>query len=159
MASKTKEQISYNMRRVKNRDTKIEILLRKELWRRGLRYQKNVTSILGKPDIVFKGAKVAVFCDSEFWHGHDWGNKKGEIKSNRDFWIPKIERTIQRDAEVTEGLKVAGWLVIRFWGNELKKNLEACADVVEKSVRERTLCNTKQSTCVQVSEASGEDSN
>jgi DNA mismatch endonuclease Vsr len=155
----TPEQRRKNMQAVKNKNSKIEILLRTELWKRGLRYQKNCTDVFGKPDIVFKGAKVAVFCDSEFWHGYDWENKKGEIKSNRDFWIPKIERTIQRDAEVTEGLKSTGWLVIRFWGNELKKNLEACADVVEKSVRERTLCNTKQSTCVQVSEASGEDSN
>ena len=92
MASKTKEQISYNMRRVKNRDTKIEILLRKELWQRGLRYQKNVTSILGKPDIVFKGAKVAVFCDSEFFHGKDWENLKAQLErgKNAEFWIKKI---------------------------------------------------------------------
>ena len=135
MASKTKEQISYNMRRVKNRDTKIEILLRKELWRRGLRYQKNVTTILGKPDIVFKGAKVAVFCDSEFWHGYDWERKKEEIKSNRDFWIPKIERNMQRDIEVTEALEADGWTVLRFWGKEIKKNTSVCADVIERAVK------------------------
>ena len=73
---KTKEQISYNMKKVKNKDSKIEIILRKELWDRGLRYQKNVTSILGKPDLVFKGIKVAVFCDSEFWHGSNWEERK-----------------------------------------------------------------------------------
>ena len=96
---KTKEQISYNMQQVKNKDSKIEVLLRKELWSRGLHYRKNVNRIYGKPDIVFIGKKIAVFCDSEFWHGFDWDVKKHEIKSRQDFWIPKIERTIQRDKE------------------------------------------------------------
>ena len=131
MASKTKEQISYNMSRVKNRDSKIELMLRRELWARGLRYQKNVSDIMGKPDIVFKRKKVAVFCDSEFFHGYDWKNKKKEIKSNKEFWIRKIERNIQRDKEVTTGLEADGWIVIRFWGNEIKKDLKKCADQIE----------------------------
>ena len=76
MSKKTKEQISFNMKRVKNKDSDIELLLRKELWRRGLRYRKNVTGIIGKPDIVFKSRKVAVFCDSEFWHGYDGENRR-----------------------------------------------------------------------------------
>ena len=101
---KTKEQISYNMQQVKNKDSKIEVLLRKELWSRGLRYRKNVTKVFGKPDIVFSGKKVAVFCDSEFWHGHDWENRKNDFKSNQEFWIPKIERNMQRDKEVNERL-------------------------------------------------------
>mgnify|MGYP003550159130 CR=1 FL=1 len=83
------------MRQVKNKDSSIELTLRKELWRRGLRYRKNVNSIFGKPDIAFIGKKIAVFCDSEFWHGYDWDNRKKDFKSNRDFWIPKIERNIQ----------------------------------------------------------------
>lgn len=107
--AKTKEQISYNMSRVKNKNSKIEMLLRKELWNRGLRYQKNVKTIMGKPDIVFKEKKIAVFCDSEFWHGYDWDNRKNDIKSNRDFWIAKIERNMQRDVEVTEYLENSGW--------------------------------------------------
>ena len=135
--TKTKEQISYNMKRVKAKDSEIELLLRKELWNRGLRYQKNVKTIIGKPDIVFKGKKVAVFCDSEFWHGYDWENRKFDIKSRREFWIPKIERNMQRDIEVTEALSENGWLVIRFWGKEIKKNCTGCADIVEKSVRGR----------------------
>ncbi|MBE6521200.1 MAG: very short patch repair endonuclease [Thermoplasmata archaeon] len=89
---KTPEQIHYNMSRIRNKDTKIEIQLRKELWSRGLRYRKNDKSVEGKPDIVFKGPKVAVFCDSEFWHGYDWEHWKYDIKTNRDFWINKIER-------------------------------------------------------------------
>lgn len=94
---KTKEQISYNMQHVKNKDSDIELKLRKELWSRGIRYRKNVNKIVGKPDIVFITKKVAVFCDSEFWHGYNWEERKKDFKSNQEFWIPKIERNIQRD--------------------------------------------------------------
>ena len=135
--TKTKEQISYNMKRVKSKDSEIELLLRKELWNRGLRYKKNVKTIFGKPDIVFKGKKIAVFCDSEFWHGFDWENRKDQIKSRRDFWIPKIERNIQRDVEVTEKLTETGWIVLRFWGKDIKKNCTKCADIIEEAVRGR----------------------
>lgn len=137
MSKKTKEQISFNMRQVKNKDSQIEILLRKELWGRNLRYRKNVASIIGKPDIVFIGKKIAVFVDSEFFHGFDWENKQNEIKSNRDFWIKKIERNIQRDVEVNDALAADGWLVLRFWGNEIKHNVSKCADRIEKAFRER----------------------
>ena len=75
---KTKEQISYNMQQVKNKDSEIEIKLRKELWSRGIRYRKNVSKIFGKPDIAFSSKKVAVFCDSEFWHGYNWEERKNE---------------------------------------------------------------------------------
>lgn len=132
---KTKEQISFNMKQVKNKDSKIEMTLRKELWSRGLRYQKNVTSIFGKPDLVFKGKKVAVFCDSEFWHGYNWEEQKKDFKSHQEFWIPKIERNIERDKEVTEELQKQGWTVLRFWGKEIKKNAGGCADIIEKAVR------------------------
>lgn len=134
---KTAEQISYNMSRVKNKDSEIELMLRRELWKRNIRYRKNVKTIFGKPDIAFKGKKIAVFVDSEFWHGYDWEHRKDDIKSNRDFWIPKIERTIQRDVEVTARLESEGWLVLRFWGKEIKKNLFECADIIEKAYRER----------------------
>lgn len=137
MSTKTKEQISHNMRQVKSKDSQIELLLRKELWARGLRYQKNVSGITGKPDIVFKGKKVAVFCDSEFFHGYDWENKKDEIKSNRDFWISKIERNIQRDKEVTSCLESDGWIVLRFWGKDIKKELKKCADCIEEVLNNR----------------------
>ena len=131
---KTKEQISFNMQQVKNKDSKIEVLLRKELWSRGLRYRKNVNRIYGKPDIVFIGKKVAVFCDSEFWHGYNWEERKKDFKSHQEFWIPKIERNMERDAEVTAKLESEGWTVIRFWGNEIKKNTAQCADIIEKAV-------------------------
>ena len=131
---KTKEQISYNMQQVKNKDSKIEVLLRKELWSRGLRYRKNMNRIYGKPDIVFIGKKIAVFCDSEFWHGYNWEERKKDFKSHQEFWIPKIERNMERDAEVTARLESEGWTVIRFWGNEIKKNTAQCADIIEKAV-------------------------
>ena len=136
MNKKTPEQISYNMRQVKSKGSKIEVMLMKELWARGLRYRKNVNSIIGKPDIAFIGKKIAVFCDSEFWHGYNWEERKHDFKSNQEFWIPKIERNIQRDIEVTAKLQDMGWTVLRFWGRDIKKNLIQCADIIEKAVRE-----------------------
>lgn len=135
MDKHTKAQRRKNMQAVKQKDTKIEILLRKELWHRGLRYQKNSKKVFGKPDIVFIGKKVAVFCDSEFWHGHDWEKRKHDFKSHQEFWIPKIERNISRDKEVTEKLESEGWIVLRFWGNEIKKDVIECADIIEKAIK------------------------
>ncbi len=132
---KTPEQIHYNMSRIKCKNTGIEVSLRKELWSRGLRYQKNVKDIEGKPDIVFRGKKVAVFCDSEFWHGYDWENRKNCIKKNREFWIEKINNNIIRDDKVNEILGEQGWTVMRFWGKEIQKNLKNCADQIERAVR------------------------
>jgi len=125
------------MQAIRGKDTSIEIMLRKELWDRGIRYRKNCKDIIGKPDIVFKGKKVAVFCDSEFWHGYDWENRKDSIGTNRDFWINKIERNIQRDNEVNESLKKDGWIVLRFWGKQIKKNVSGCADQIESALSTR----------------------
>ncbi|MPM56240.1 hypothetical protein SDC9_103042 [bioreactor metagenome] len=136
MEKRTSDQISYNMKQVKNKDTKIELLLRKELWQRGLRYRKNIKEIIGKPDIAFIGKKVAVFCDSEFWHGYNWDNRKHDFKTHQEFWIPKIERNIERDKEVTKCLTDLGWTVLRFWGKDIQKNLMYCADIIEKAVNE-----------------------
>lgn len=137
MSKKTPEQISYNMKQVKCKGSKIEVMLMKELWSRGLRYRKNVTSVCGKPDIVFIGKKVAVFCDSEFWHGYNWEERKKDFKSHQEFWIPKIERNMERDKEVTAQLEADGWIVLRFWGNDIKKHLSECADIIEAEVRKR----------------------
>ena len=132
---KTPEQIHYNMSRIRNKDTGIELALRKELWSRGIRYRKNVKTVEGKPDIAFIGKKVAVFCDSEFWHGYNWDERKNDLKKNKEFWIAKIERNMERDAEVNRILKEQGWTVLRFWGNQIKKNLSECADIIENAVR------------------------
>ena len=133
----TPEQRRKNMQAVKNKDSQIELLLRQELWSRGLRYRKNVNRIYGKPDIVFIGKKIAVFCDSEFWHGYNWEERKKDFKSHQEFWIPKIERNIERDVEVTAKLESEGWTVIRFWGSEIKKNTAQCADIIEKAVHSK----------------------
>ena len=137
MDKHTPEQRRKNMQAVKNKDSQIELLLRQELWSRGLRYRKNVNRIYGKPDIVFIGKKIAVFCDSEFWHGYNWEERKKDFKSHQEFWIPKIERNMERDAEVTAKLESEGWTVIRFWGNEIKKNTAQCADIIEKAVHSK----------------------
>ena len=137
MDKHTPEQRRKNMQAVKNKDSQIELLLRKELWSRGLRYRKNVNRIYGRPDIVFIGKKVAVFCDSEFWHGYNWEERKKDFKSHQEFWIPKIERNMERDAEVTAKLESEGWTVIRFWGNEIKKDTAQCADIIEKAVHSK----------------------
>ena len=133
----TPEQRHKNMQAVKNKDSKIEVLLRKELWNRGLRYRKNVNGMIGHPDIVFRGSRVAVFCDSEFWHGYDWENRKTDIKSNRDFWIPKIERNMERDKEVTVALEADGWIVLRYWGKDILARTYEIADEIEEIVRNR----------------------
>ena len=110
----TPEQRKKCMRSNKSTGTKPELVLAKAMWALGLRYRKNSGSIFGKPDFSFKKYKVAVFVDGEFWHGKDWEQKKAEIKGNREFWIAKIERNIQRDIEVTGRLKAEGWTVLRF---------------------------------------------
>ena len=92
------------MRSNKCRDTKPELLLRSELWKRGLRYRKNYKKLVGKPDIVFVGKKIAIFVDGKMWHGYDWENQKNDFKSHQDFWIPKIERNIARDKSVNQQL-------------------------------------------------------
>jgi DNA mismatch endonuclease Vsr len=131
----TKEQRRINMQAVKSKGSKIETTLGKGLWVKGLRYRKNDKSVFGKPDFVFKGSKVAVFCDSEFWHGKDWKIRKNEHKTNIDFWHKKISRNIQRDEEVNIQLKNEGWVVLRFWGDEIEKNTLLCIEKIEQTIR------------------------
>ena len=133
--TKTKEQISYNMQRVRNKDSEIELKLRQTLWERGYRYRKNVNSVYGHPDIAFIGKKIAIFCDSEFWHGYDWENRKKDFKSHQEFWIPKIERNIERDREVNERLQNEGWTIIRFWGKEIKNDIDNCLKQIEEALK------------------------
>ena len=123
------------MKRVKSKDTTIEILLRKELYKRGLRYQKNVQTIYGKPDIVFKGKKLVVFADSEFWHGKKLREGKSIPKTRTEYWVTKITRNMERDKEVDLQLKSEGWTILRFWETDIRKDVSACADVVEKTLK------------------------
>ena len=134
MDNLTPEQRRKNMQAIKCKDSDIELLLRKLLWKRGLRYRKNVKTVYGHPDIAFIGKKVAVFCDSEFWHGYDWENRKKKLDNNREYWIAKIERNIARDQEVNEYLTSRGWKVIRLWGKDIKKRPLECVALIEKEI-------------------------
>lgn len=137
----TKEQRSKNMKAIKGKDTKIEILLRKALWKKGYRYRKNYNKLIGKPDIVLPKYKIVIFCDSEFWHGKDWETKKHNIKSNSEFWINKIEGNIKRDKIVNQKLQDDGWIVLRFWGKEIIKDINSCIQNIEKTVK---FCSNKK---------------
>ena len=131
----SKEQRRKNMKAIKNKGSKIEKLVGSELWKRRYRYRKNDKSVFGKPDFPFKGLKVAVFCDSDFWHGRNWETKKKEHKSNIEFWHKKIQRNIERDREVTEHLEANDWIVVRMWGTDIKKNLYLCIDKIEQAIQ------------------------
>ena len=132
----TDEQRSYNMSRIKGKNTTIEMLLSKALWHRGLRFRKNSKAVYGHPDISIKKYKVAIFCDGDFWHGWDWENRKGSIKNNREYWIPKIERNMQKDIEVNHVLSSMGLRVIRVWEHEIRDNLPDTADMIIRIVNE-----------------------
>ena len=137
MDNHTPEQRTANMKAIRYKDTKIEIILRKELWARGIHYRKNCKDLPGKPDLAFKGKKVAVFCDSEFWHGFHFQENEDKIKTNRDYWIPKIRRNIERDKEVNEHLSKEGYAILRFWGKEIEEDPEGCAEKVLEVLRKR----------------------
>jgi len=130
----TPEQRRKNMQANKSSGTKPEILLAKALFTRGYRYRKNNKTVYGKPDITFKKIKLAIFVDGEFWHGKDWEKRKHSIKSNIEYWHPKIERNIARDVEVSQKLQEEGWTVLRFWDKEVIKELESCVGKVEAEI-------------------------
>jgi DNA mismatch endonuclease Vsr len=133
----SKEHRRKNMQAVKSKGSKIETLLGKELWRRGLRYRKNDKTVFGKPDFTFKKYKIAIFCDSEFWHGKNWDVKKHEHKSNIEFWHKKIKRNIERDKEVNKQLTNDGWKILRFWGRDIEKKTLLCVDKIADAINEK----------------------
>ena len=135
----TPAQRRKNMQRVRNKDSQIELKLRRALWHAGFRYRKNLRSVFGCPDVVFLRLKIAVFCDSEFWHGFDWENRKHDFKSRQDFWIPKIERNMARDREVNEHLTAQGWIVLRFFGKQIQRNVDECVRIIAQTVAARKL--------------------
>lgn len=124
------------MQSIKSKDTKIELILRRALWSRGIRYRKNYSQIPGKPDIAITKYKIAIFCDSEFFHGKDWEVLKPRLEksNNSEFWISKIYKNRERDDEVNKKLLFMGWTVIRFWGDEIKKHTDECVKVVEETI-------------------------
>ena len=126
MDNLTKEQRHKNMKNIKSKDTKIEVVLRKELWHRGYRYRKNYNELPGKPDIVLTKQKIVIFCDSEFFHGKDWEVLKPRLEkgNNANYGLKKIERNITRDQEINQQLNFLGWTVVRFWGKEILNNTD-----------------------------------
>lgn len=135
----TKVQRHKNMKNIRSKDTSIELKLRKELWRRGYRYRKNYTELPGKPDIVLTKYKIAIFCDSEFFHGKDWEVLKPQLEKgkNADFWIEKISKNQQHDDDINKQLQFLGWTVIRFWGKDIMKKTDECIQVIEENIFEQ----------------------
>ena len=132
----TQEQRRKNMQHIHSKNTSIEVTLRKSLWHKGYRYRKNYSQLPGSPDIVLTKYKIAIFCDGEFFHGKDWEVLKTRLEKgkNGEFWISKISRNRERDEEINKKLLFMGWTVIRFWGNDIKKNIEECVRVIEETI-------------------------
>lgn len=134
-------EITYKiMSAVKSKNTKSELALRHTLWARGLRYRVNVKSLPGKPDVVFTRARIAVFCDGDFWHGHNWAIRgltslEEELEGYTPFWRDKILGNIKRDKEHTSHLEADGWNVIRIWESDIKASVEKSADEIETAYR------------------------
>ena len=136
MDNLTKEQRRKNMQRIRAKDTGIELRLRKALWHKGYRYRKNDKNLPGKPDIVLTKYKIAIFCDSEFFHGKDWEILKLRLEKgkNPDFWIKKIERNRSRDYENDKKLLFLGYTVLHFWGQDIAKHTDECLQAIEESI-------------------------
>ena len=136
MDNLTREQRRRNMQCIKSCDTSIEIKLRRALWQKGLCYRKNYKKLPGKPDIALTKYKIAIFCDSEFFHGKDWEVLKQRLEqgNNSQYWVQKIEKNIERDDEINKQLLFMGWTVIRFWGKEISRNVDECVKVVGETI-------------------------
>lgn len=132
----TPEQRHRNMQNIKSKDTSIECILRKALWAEGIRYRKNYGKLPGKPDIVITKYKIAIFCDSEFFHGKDWESLKLQLSrgKNPDFWINKISRNMERDREVNQSLSNLNWTVLRFWGKDIIKHTSECINIIQGTI-------------------------
>jgi DNA mismatch endonuclease (patch repair protein) len=124
---------SENMRRIKSKDTSIELILRKALWKKGIRYRKNCKDVFGKPDICIKKYRLAIFCDSEFWHGKNFLTGKVP-KTNQRFWIEKLQKNIERDKQVNLFLKSNRWTILRFWEKDIRKNTEKCINTIINTI-------------------------
>ena len=130
------------MSAIHSKDTKPEIALRKELWRRGLRYRKNYKKIIGKPDIVFIRKRIAVFVDGDFWHGHNWelrnyGSLSQELERYTPYWREKLQRNVERDLDQTISLRDSGWTVLRYWESEVKEKMKDIADEIETIYKQK----------------------
>ena len=129
----TPAQRHKNMSNIRGKDTDIERILRRALWHKGYRYRKNYKDIPGTPDIVLTRQKIAIFVDGDFWHARGHQDNPGEqVATNKEFWQKKLARNVERDKEVNDELTEAGWLVLRFWESDIKKDLIGCMKQIEQ---------------------------
>ena len=136
--------ISNNMRKIHSKDTSIELLLRKALWHKGYRYRKNYKDLPGSPDIVLTKYKIAIFCDSEFFHGKDWEILKLRLEKGKNpgFWIKKIEQNRNRDYENDKKLLFLGYTVLHFWGQDISKHTDECLQAIEETIWDTKFSDT-----------------
>lgn len=148
------EKSHKNMSKIRGKDTSIEVALRKALWHKGIRYRKNYKRIPGTPDIAITKYKIAIFCDSEFFHGKDWDTLQEKLKTgkNPDYWIAKISRNIERDQLKDRELRAIGWTPLHFWGKEIKKDLDSCIKTIEETIFEIKLAPEKEDPIFPLSE-------
>jgi len=123
----------------KSEDTSCEKLLRRALWRKGLRFRKNDAELPGKPDIVFPGPRVVVFCDGDFWHGRDWAARRRKLQqgANAEYWVRKIRSNVERDRKRGRELKKLGWHVIRIWETDITSDPDQVAAELARIVQSK----------------------
>lgn len=128
--------VSKTMGKIHSKDTSIELRLRKALWHKGYRYRKNYKALPGSPDIVLTKYKIAIFCDSEFFHGKDWDKLRTRLEKGQhpEYWLKKITRNMVRDAENDKKLLSLGWTVLHFWGQDISKHLDICLKTIEETI-------------------------
>lgn len=132
------EQRRKTMSKIRGKNTTIEVTLQKALWAKGYRYRKNYKKLPGSPDICLTKYRIAIFCDSEFFHGKDWEVLKAKVEkgNNGEYWSKKIQENITRDNEKDKALNALGWTVIRFWGKDILKKTDECVKVIEETIFE-----------------------
>ena len=138
MDNLTPDQRKKNMQHIRSKDTEIELILRKALWREGIRYRKHYDKLPGKPDIAITKYRIAIFCDGEFFHGKDWEKLQLKLRNsnNSEYWIKKINRNIERDQEIEREIRAEDWTVLRFWGKDIKCNTSECISVIKETIHE-----------------------
>jgi len=132
----TSRNRSELMKKIRSVNTKPEKILKKKLWNLGYRYRINCVCLSGKPDIVLRKYKLVIFIDGEFWHGYDWDKKKLRIKSNTEYWIPKIEGNMRRDELNNIQLMAIGYTVLRFWEKEITNDLISCVQEIQTTIKQ-----------------------
>ena len=136
---RSKEAVSYNMSRIKGKDTSIEKILRHALYQEGYRYRKNDKTLPGHPDIVLRKYHIVIFCDGDFFHGYDLSKTEAQLKTNRDYWSEKIQTNRKRDRDCDQKLAEAGYLVLRFWEHEIRHHLKEVLNEINLAVEKQKM--------------------